>query len=172
MGNSCRNKRFKCKKGGSSSDEEYLGSGTPVKRRGPGSDNVLQVSDIINRTNSVLYEEDCLVVDQTERNMSDISDKPTLNVKDAKTSQPVSLTNADSLAKLTSIESSIGEMNIKLKTLGSLETKVNEFEKDLKKLWPHVEDKAKVLNDKLDKVDDRVEGLEIAEGLHRDRLRN
>ena len=37
-------------------------------------------------------------------------------------------------------------------------------------VWLHVEDKTKETNDKLNKVDDRVDGLELAEGLHRDRL--
>jgi len=83
---------------------------------------------------------------------------------------PASPTNADILAKLTRIEASIGQVNIKLKTLDILETKVNSFEKDLKRLWLHVEDKTKETTDKLNKVDDKVDGLELAEGLHRDRL--
>jgi len=38
-------------------------------------------------------------------------------------------------------------VNIKLNTLDTLGTKVNSFEKDLKRLWLHVEDKTKETND-------------------------
>ena len=73
---------------------------------------------------------------------------------------PASPTSVDLLAKLTHIEASIGQMNIKLKTLDTLETKVNSFEKDLKRLL-HVNDTTKDTNDKLNKVDDMVDGLKL-----------
>ena len=40
---------------------------------------------------------------------------------------PSSPTNTDIWAKLTHIEASIGQVNIKLKTLDTLETKVNSY---------------------------------------------
>ena len=126
-----------------------------VKSKGTGVKTVCSTADIRLKVNSSIS------------NPNMVSDKGSVAIDPV---GPASPTNADILAKLTHIEASIGQVNIKLKTLDILETKVNSFEKDLKRLWLHVEDKTKETTDKLNKVDDRVDGLELAEGLHRDRL--
>lgn len=67
-------------------------------------------------------------------------------------------------------ETSLCEMNTKLKTLDTLEDKVQDFEKDLERLWLHIEDKSKTINEKLDKLNDRFDNSELAEGINRDKI--
>lgn len=222
MGKAERNRRNKRKKADSSSDEEFLNS-LPNKKRGP-ADNIegselgeLQVSEILNRINAVLYEEDSQIFDYSSLNESsennqllnskpeyedkvkkeevkvgkrvDIVGEPDKQLdsvdKSDKSVKPIetypksvkmgekavpSPTNADIVSHLMKIESSLNDVNTKLKKLDTLEVKVNDFDKELKRLWVHVEDKTKITNDKINTIDERVEGLEFAEGLSRDKL--
>jgi len=68
-----KNKCYKRKIGSSSSDEDFLSSGTPVKRRGPDGEKStnLEVSDILNQANNILYEEDSFVINQPETSVED-----------------------------------------------------------------------------------------------------
>lgn len=74
------------------------------------------------------------------------------------------------ISYLKKIDSRLCDVNKKLKTLDTLESKVNDFDRELKRLRLHVEDKSKATNEKLNKVDERVDNLELAEGLNRDKL--
>ena len=68
-------------------------------------------------------------------------------------------TNSDIVLQLMKIESSLSQVNKKLEKHETLESKVTEFDKELKRKWLYVEDNSKSTNEKLDKFDDRVDGL-------------
>ena len=85
-----------------------------VKSKGTGVKTVCSTADIRLKVNSSIS------------NPNMVSDKGSVAIDPV---GPASPTNADILAKLTHIEASIGQVNIKLKTLDTLETKVNSFEK-------------------------------------------
>ena len=68
-------------------------------------------------------------------------------------------TNSDIVLQLMKIESSLSQVNKKLEKHETLKSKVTEFDKELKRKWLYVEDNSKSTNEKLDKFDDRVDGL-------------
>ena len=63
-----KNKCYKRKKGSSSSDEDFLSSVKSVKRLGPDGDKStnLELTDILNQANNILYEDDYVCVNQPE----------------------------------------------------------------------------------------------------------
>lgn len=160
MGNNKNNKR----KTRNSSDNS---SGTAskskqFKQRGPSDDLDISVSEILNQANSVLYNE--------EKNISvflaenDLSDKTVITAKmaECRDKEP---TNSDIMKCLLTISDRIGAVEKKLNTLDQLEKKVSGFEKELKSIWAAVEDRSKRMEERVTKLEDKVDGADIGAGL-------
>lgn len=155
----------------------------------------ISVSDVLNKTNSILFEDsivfsqDSVVFSQESSETSEAESDSVLGAEPiAKaggisscepsmdlTSKPdtanaASPSNADIISYLQKIENKIGNVEEKLKTLDKLEAKVDNFEKDLKKLWLHMEAANKSVNEKISKLDDRVDNIEMTEGQQQSKL--
>lgn len=85
--------------------------------------------------------------------------------------------NADIMACLKKMESRLGNVDIRIsaieKRLSALEevkTKVEGFDKELKKLWTVLEDRHKQTDERLKKVEDRSDSQEFAFGLMNDKM--
>ena len=154
-----RKKNFKRKKGSSSGDEEQWKSKQP-KQGGP---TEVLVSDILNQTNSVLYEDDHPVFDLS-------MEQSTPLLKDSNSSEQVAPSSADIMKFLNKIDAKLSEVTEKLKVLDTVEKKVNEFDADLKQLRATFEKDRKDHADKMMVVNDRLENLEFSGGELCDKL--
>jgi hypothetical protein len=63
---------------------------------------------------------------------------------------------------LKKIDAKIENMDVKLQSLEALEKKVDSFENELKKIWLHVHDSTKSNDEKVMKIDERVQNVEFA----------
>jgi hypothetical protein len=70
--------------------------------------------------------------------------------------------NADIIMFLKKIEGKIENVELKLKTLDNLEKKVDNFENDLKKMWLNIHENKKCTDDKINKLEERVEVVEFS----------
>jgi len=70
-------------------------------------------------------------------------------------------TNSDIIAMLGKIHLKLNDMDDKLKKLDGLEKKVDSFDKDLKKLWLHIDTFTKETRDKITMVDHKVDSVDI-----------
>ena len=159
MGRAGRKKNFKRKKGSSSGDEEQWKRKQP-KQGGPAE---FLVSDILNQTNSVLYEDDHPVFDLSMEHSTPL-------LKDSNSSEQVAPSSADIMKFLNKIDAKLSEVTEKLKVLDTAEKKVNEFDADLKQLRATFEKDRKDHADKMMVVNDRLENLEFSGGELFDKL--
>lgn len=142
-----------------------------LKARGPSGD--LSVSDILSQTNSILFDTDDQVLSPSEDSVfeptsdtvSPLSAKSTEQVKMATGGANFQSTqthknepsNSDLMACLKGIEGRLTKMDNRLGALEELKKKVDDFDKDMKKLWITIEDKTKKLDEKVSVVEERVE---------------
>ena len=176
MNRTCKKNKAKRKKG-SSTDEEFVNLSKVYKKSdgGPSEDygedeSSVSVSHILKATNSVLFDDQVFTYSNTDQSISNASS--ILNVGDmSKTSKkcaetavtaPPSPSNADIIMYLKKIEGKIENVDLKLKTLDILEKKVDNFENDLKKMWLNIHENKKCTDEKINKLEDRVEVVEYA----------
>ncbi|KAH3768337.1 hypothetical protein DPMN_169549 [Dreissena polymorpha] len=70
-------------------------------------------------------------------------------------------TNADIIAMLGKIDLKLNDMDSRLKTLEGLEKKIDNFDKDLKKLWAHMDTVTKDTRDKVDRVENKIDSVGV-----------
>ena len=120
MGRSGRKKDFKLKKGSSSDDDVQWKRKLPKQE---GSTEV-SVSDILNQTNYVIYEDDYPVFDLRIEQSTPLSNN-------SDTSGQVAPSTTDIMKFLNKIHAILSEVTEKIKVLDTVEKKVNEFDADL-----------------------------------------
>jgi vacuolar-type H+-ATPase subunit I/STV1 len=167
-----RNKRKKS----SQSDEDLNDSKISKHCISPPASE-LGISDLLCETNRILYECDDDQFSQVDisslsKNCDSLSESTKLNMASNLENKYSSTgpTNSDIVALLSKIDLKITDMDKRLSTLESLEKKVDNFDKELKKLWLHIDSKVKAGDEKIDKITDRVESVELATGLNNDKL--
>lgn len=70
-------------------------------------------------------------------------------------------TNSDIVAMLSKIELRLADMDSRLETLNSLEKKVDGFDKELKKLWGHIDRISTASEERFDRAEGRVFTVEM-----------
>ena len=70
-------------------------------------------------------------------------------------------TNADIIAMLGKIDLKLNDMDSRLKTLEGLEKKIDNFDKDLKKVWAHMDTVTKDTRDKVDRVENKIDSVGV-----------
>ncbi|KAH3837573.1 hypothetical protein DPMN_110967 [Dreissena polymorpha] len=70
-------------------------------------------------------------------------------------------TNADIIAMLGKIDLKLNEMDSRLKTLKGLEKKIDNFDKNLKKLWAHMDTVTTDTRDKVDRVENTIDSVGV-----------
>jgi len=188
MGESAR-KRSKRKVSDESID---YGRTTTKLRRGRGSSgespNELDVSDVISQANRTLYDEqdsifevpsDYQTTDTDNLNPDNTETPESRHALDEMASNesntPARTTNAqysnnDIMTCLKSIEGKINKMEIRLVALETVEKKVNDFDKELKKLWVYIEDKNARSVERIERVEEKTESTDFAIGVTNDKV--
>ena len=69
--------------------------------------------------------------------------------------------NSDIIRYLSAIDLKLMQVNNKLLTLDTVERKINDFDKELKKIWVSLEDKTKCTDEKVVRLSDRTDDLEF-----------
>ena len=127
-----KQKNKKRKKWSSSEDES---SCTPKvsRARGPSSD--CNVSDILHETISILFNDTYSTFDEQDSSSGTMATTTVRNIGRTDQAETVneSPSNADILSYLKRIDSKIVNIELKLQKLDTLEEKVNNFDRELKK---------------------------------------
>lgn len=76
----------------------------------------------------------------------------------------------DIMSCLSKIESRLTQVDNKMKTLEKVEQKIDDFDRDLKKLWVFVKDNMAASNEKTSKLESQVENVELSVGFAHDKL--
>lgn len=132
-----------------------------VKLRGPSSDSEqvsLSISELLNETNSVLYNEVNYDSSVFTVNTDVNAGKSDIVENMADNSEP---TNRDIMNCLQGISKRRLDVETKLGALDLLEKKVSNFEKELKSIWLAIDDRAKKLEERVAKIEDKVDGTDI-----------
>lgn len=83
---------------------------------------------------------------------------------------PQEPSNADLMKYLKKIDIKLGDMESKLKTLDTLEKKVDKFDAEFKKLWTVVHDKDKATAERISKVESLTDSTQFSVGLANDKI--
>ena len=149
------------------------------KPGGPSGDaNDISVSEILSQTNSVLYDcddtGDSVFVSDS---VIEYSDMASGSDKSGVTSRSSDASNAVLLEYLKKIDTKLGNMDGRIsgieKRLGSLEdvkTKINLIDTELKSLKVTLNDRNRLFDERLNKIEDKVESCDFAVGLVNDRI--
>ncbi|KAH3768515.1 hypothetical protein DPMN_169729 [Dreissena polymorpha] len=70
-------------------------------------------------------------------------------------------THADIIAMLGKIDLKLNDMDARLKTLEGPEKKIDNFDKDLKKLWAHMNTVTKDTRDNVDRVENKIDSVGV-----------
>ncbi|KAH3898163.1 hypothetical protein DPMN_022382 [Dreissena polymorpha] len=70
-------------------------------------------------------------------------------------------TNSDIVAMLGRIDLKLKDMDKSLKRIESLEIKVDNFDKELKKVWLHLDKFTNEISDKVNRVEHKVDSVDI-----------
>ena len=169
-----KQKNKKRKKWSSSEDES---SCTPKvsRARGPSSD--CNVSDILHETNSILFNDTYSTFDEQDSSSGTMATTTVRNIGRTDQAETVneSPSNADILSYLKRIDSKIVNIELKLQKLDTLEEKVNNFDRELKKLWTYVYDGNKDTSEKFNSFEERFSNVEMSSAQtesHIDHLRS
>ena len=115
------------------------------------------VSDILNETNSVLYDKSPVF---------SVSGDSVFTIDTNMASGPSSTstpTNVELYDLLKNISSKLEKVESKLETLSVLEKKVDNFEREFGKLWAKMHDTHKLFADRVSAVESKMENLEFME---------
>lgn len=127
------------------------------KQRGPsgGSHNdSVSVSDVLNRTNSVLFGEESLensVFVNCVEGKSD--DKQEMAHKEP--------TNRDLMNLLLNVSGRLEIVEKKLGTVESIDKRMISLEKDIKNLWVALDERVKKVDERVIRLEDKVDGADI-----------
>lgn len=168
----CSNKR----KNRNSSGEEsaLLNKSKQVKPGGPSLDSEnsadVSVSDILSQVNNLLYGtvDEQIIFDMAgkEVNKEDVIDK-TNDKADDNVGEP---TNRDIMNCLKIICGRIANVEKRLGRIEQLEKKVDSFDKELKSIWTAIEDRAGRTDERVTKVEDKVDMADVNVGLVSSRI--
>ena len=174
MSKKLRNKRKARNSSGSNSDSTDSTNQCKVfKPRGPSeeTEKCLSVSDVLGQANAVLYEDtkednndsnqDCLdnsVFVPKEYSSGELEAKMAEGGK----TEP---TLRDVMDCMKGMSERLATMERKLGAIESLERKVVDFEKELKKVWVALEDRVKRTDERVAKLEDRVDATDIVVGI-------
>lgn len=124
---------------------------------------------MLSETNKVLYQDECEQLSQvtvTTKNsfgvLADMEQQSSLTKHEP--------TNSDIVTILGNIERRISDMDKRMATLESLEKKVDSFDIELKKIWLYIDSKTKSMDDKIGKIQDQVDSVEMVAGFGQDRM--
>lgn len=78
--------------------------------------------------------------------------------------------NTDIMNCLCKIESRLDKLDNKMKTLENVEQKIDDFDKELKKLWVYVKDNMATNSENTTKLGEQVDNVELAMGLAQDKI--
>lgn len=191
-------KQSEKRKKASSSGDENISTPKQCKHGGPADTaNFEEVSDILNKTRSVLFDDSINVFQDCSTPLSTKSVKDYTSVTNAPVAESSMASNsADSAAMqqqqrqqqqqqqqqqqpscneeiityLRKIDSKLDNVEQKLQKLETLEKKVDSFEKDLKTLWSQFGKHSKTIDDQMMKVDERLDNVEFQSCERADRL--
>ena len=132
------------------------------RARGPSSD--CNVSDILHETNSILFNDTYSTFDEQDSSSGTMATSNVRNIGRTDQAETVneSPSNADILSYLKRIDSKIVNIELKLKKLDTLEEKVNNFDRELKKLWTYVYDGNKDTSEKFNSFEERFSNVEMS----------
>ncbi|KAH3806176.1 hypothetical protein DPMN_134492 [Dreissena polymorpha] len=140
------------------------------KQRGPSSDidiDNLSVSELLNKANSVLYGVEALensvfvspscsgststdpigvTGSGVHQNMADKGAEPTIR---------------DVMVLLTAVSSRLQCLETNMSVMDSIEKRMENFENDMKRLWVVHEDRAKKVEERVLRLEDKVDGVDI-----------
>ena len=172
MSKKLRNKRKARNSSGSNSDSTDSTNQCKVfKPRGPSeeTEKCLSVSVVLDQANAVLYEDskedsidsnqDCLDSSVfVEYSGGDQASK----MADGGKAEP---TLRDVMDCMKGMSERLETMERKLGAIESLERKVVDFEKEMKKVWVALDDRVKRTDERVAKLEDRVDATDIGVGL-------
>lgn len=152
----------------SGTDIDIVNNSKYLKQRGPSENSEdcnISVSDILNKTNSVLYG-DSGVADGVFDTSSSccITSGETKNSKamaECKSGGKGEPSNADIMNCLHSIGKRIETVEQKLNSIEELDKKMIDFDKELKTIRSLMDLHAKQMNDRINKLEDKVDGTDI-----------
>ena len=177
-----RNKRKKgSSDGGSERDSKKTNCGRGPSRGEPD----LSVSEILNQTNSILYDESELssisndnvflnlpIESKDDISCSRSSNMATSNHDSNKPKQSAEPSLKDVMLCLKGIEGKISNMDKRLDALEEVKQKVDRFDIEIKKLWVALEDKNRKVSERITVVEDKVESSDFSIGLLSDKVVN
>jgi hypothetical protein len=79
-------------------------------------------------------------------------------------------TNSDLLTYLEMINEKLSSVDKRLISLEKLEMKVENFDKEMKKLWVYIEDKSKKSDERIEKIENKTESTDFSLGLVNDKM--
>ena len=122
------------------------------KQRGPSGKSVnASVSEVLQRTNSVLYGEDNLESSVFEQfcdsaAMAENNAEPTIR---------------DLMTLMKNVSDRLESVEKKMGGIDSIENKMCNTEKDLNKLWVALEDRVRKVDERVTRIEDKVDGADI-----------
>lgn len=156
----------------SGTDSEVVGDCKQPKQRGPSGDCNVSVSDILNKTNSVLYGDNSTVADSVfdssaccdsvmneESGCNSCEDKSVADMAESDARKEP--TNRDIMDCLQAIGKRIDTVEQKLKSIEELDKKMVDFDKELRGIRTMMNDQAKMINERVNKLEDKVDGTDI-----------
>jgi hypothetical protein len=155
----------------SGNDSSNVNNRKIFKQRGPSGELNVSVSDVLNQTNAVLYDENATNDDiPSDTSTFDIS------VFELKTNCPEVIdtmaekpdkqpTNSDIMVCLNGICKRLDSVEKKLCTLDHLEKQVSGFEKELKSIWLAIDERAKKVEERVLHLEDKMENTDISAAL-------
>ncbi|XP_052777962.1 uncharacterized protein LOC128215300 [Mya arenaria] len=133
------------------------------KPRGPSEEheNSFSVSEVLGRASAVLFQDtnESAYDDTTEVFATSTKIESDSSFKMAEGGREP--TNKDLLDCMKKMGEKLCVMEKKLNSIEALERKVTDFEKDLRKLWIALEDRVKRTDDRVNKLEDKVESADV-----------
>lgn len=161
-----KNRKSKRKERNSSDDSDSVNKSKAFKPRGPSEEQNVLVSDILSQANSVLYDENADTEINTSVFLAYLFDNKIPNDM-AEGKEP---SNKDLMIYLQGINKRLDAFEVKLGVIEELDKKVTNFEKELKSIWVALDDRTKRVEERVSKVEDKVNGTDIAMGLLADKV--
>lgn len=148
-------------------------NGKSPKSKGDSPDNSPDnsVSECIRKANSVLYDDRLPEENETDSTVVQQGNEPVSGGRSAEGAcKTQGSGDSDVLLYLRRIEQKLDGVDVRLKTLDTLEGKMNKFETDLNKLWSLVHDNIKTNEIKVSQITEKMESLEFSLGLAKDEI--
>lgn len=192
-----RKNRSKKRKKGDVSLESLDNSNVNKAGRFTRTPEGVSVSQVLGQANSILFDsDDQLDLSSILRDNSDIDTScnssssdisglsgvasndtpPTLPTKelnmDTNNKQTEGPTNADIMTFLKGLESKFVNLDKRLEKLETLDKKIDSFEAEMKKLWVHVNDKNRQIEDRVIRVEEKTDSTDFSLGVVNEKVTN